>query len=317
MRPKLSGNILFVFSDPGGAKPCLALIEENNIQNAVAVSDKRHSFYIDFTTKVQILEGNFQELIDLVQPTLIFTGTSYTSNIEKNFIRIATNKNISCYSFVDHWTSFIKRFSGTDGKIILPDQIWVIDKRAKQLAINDGIPADRILITGNPYYEWLKKWKPSITKKLFVKNLGLEDNQKFLLFAPDPLSNVDGQNIYGIDEISGTLALISLFHNNQIKLQDWIVLIKTHPNQDRIKLESIIPENASFKLLPADVDTNTVMFYADLVMGFFSSLLIEANIMNRKIIRFFPTPVKIDPIAELNIGTLVNNNTLLATLLKY
>lgn len=311
--PELKGKILFVFSDPGGAKPCLSLIEEQHLTNAVAVSDRAHGFYTDFTTPVQVVKDHAESIIDQVQPDLIFTGTSYTSTIEQQFMRLAAAKQIPCYAFVDHWTSFAKRFE-QDGKLHLPDQVWVIDERAKQLAIEEGIDAGKIVVSGNPYHSWLAHWKPTMSKQQFMQHAGVEDQGKHLLvYAPDPLSNVNGIERFGFDELSATASLVKTF-NTHPQLQNWDVLIKAHPNQNREKLAALIDKQHIFHLLPQDTDTNTCIYYADAVMGFFSSFLIEASIMHKPVLRFLEAPLSNDPIAELQVGTIVNSHGLAAAL---
>ncbi len=316
MRPDLTGNIVFVFSDPGGAKPCLALIELNNLSNPIAVSDRNYSFYKGFKTKVKIIKNHFEEFIEEVNPELIFTGTSYTSDIEQQFIKIAKKKKICCYSFVDHWTSISKRFNDSDGKIILPDKIWVIDERAQRIAVQEGIDKAKLIISGNPYHEWLTNWKPSIDKDAFLKQLGIL-NKRVLVYAPDPLSNVNGKEVYGFDELSATSELVELFDNHYEELNQWKVLVKAHPNQNRNILYKIIEKHDSFSLLPEGTDANTLIYYSDVVMGFFSSFLIEASIMNKPVWRFIDNKLKNDPIAELKIGSIVNRNSFVSMLINH
>lgn len=317
MRPKLSGRIVFIFSDPGGAKPCLSLIEENKLSCATAVSDRLYSFYKDFKTYVKILNHDFEQLVEDLHPELIFTGTSYTSDIEKQFIKIAHDKNIPCYSFVDHWTSISKRFEDASGAIFLPDKVWVIDERAKSLAINQGIDENKLVISGNPYHDWLKKWKPSINRNEFLESLALENqNIGILVYAPDPLSNINGMEEYGFDELSATSDLVDLFSMHQIELKYWKVLIKSHPNQDRDKLRKIISAHPSFILAPPNIDANTTIFFSDVVLGFFSSFLIEASIMNKPVLRFLDEKIKKDPIAELKIGEIVTKTSLCSHLIN-
>ena len=313
MRPKLKGKVLFVFSDPGGAKPCLSLIEENNLFSAIVLSDRNYSFYNDFKTKVKILDKEFEQLIEFFNPDLIFTGTSYTSEIEKHFIKIAKRRNIPCYSFIDHWTNISKRFEDVNGIRTFPDKVWVIDNRAKQLAIGEGIDEIKIVISGNPYHNWLKNWRPKISREDFFKQLGLQD-QKILIYAPDPLSNVNGIEKYGFDELTATSLLVDLFNAHQNELKEWRVLIKAHPNQNKTKLNKIIKGDNKFIMLPNEVETNETICYGDVIMGFFSSFLIEASIMNKTVVRFLEEPIENEPFTNLNIGNMVNKKSLISFL---
>lgn len=305
------GRILFVFSDPGGAKPILSLIENENLTNIRVVSDRVYSFFKDFKSKIEPFNHEVEHIIDQYKPDLIYTGTSYNSDIEKKFVSVAVQSGIPTVSFIDHWTSMRNRFEDINGSLVLPDWIAVIDERAKQIAIAEGLDESRILITGNPYHRWLSCWKPSVSKKQFKHAIGMNDlNKKILLYAPDPLSNVNGMHVFGFDEISATKEMIEAFSDESNINHKWICLIKAHPNQDLNKLKPLINKNRMFKLLPPEIDTNTCMYYADVVIGFFSSFLIEADIMKKTVLRYLPKVIVHDPIKELHIGTKVNRNSI-------
>jgi hypothetical protein len=313
--PKINKKTLFVFSDPGGAKPLLSLIDECHLIDVLIISNRYYSFYKDFKASVTILNQNIDTIIDDFQPQLIFTATSYTSDLEKRFIKKSIERGIKCFSFVDHWTNILKRFENTNGDLILPNKIWLIDERAKQIAIDQGIDEKRIIISGNPYHDWLIKWKPNMSKSEFIKIADLSSINNFILvFAPDPLSNINGMLKFGFDEYSALSILIEFFKINSNELKDWTVLIKAHPNQNRDEINKLILLNTSFHLLSENIDTNATLFYANIVMGFFSSILIEADIMNKKVLRFINNKLKYDPILELNIGTIVDTNGLLKEL---
>lgn len=312
----LKGKILFVFSDPGGAKPILSLIENEKLNETLVVSDREYPFYKDFKSQVKILENEPEDIINSYKPNLIYTGTSYRSEIEKQFIQIANQKGITSISFIDHWTSMRNRFELPEGKLIFPSQIDVIDERAKQIAINEGIDKEKIVITGNPYHTWLKNWKPTISKEQFLQSIhSTISKKKIALFAPDPLSNVNGLKDFGFDEVSAIKELKELFKSQSQINDKWIFFIKTHPNQDLSKLDAEIKDDTNFYTLPSDVDVNSCIYYSDLVMGFFSSFLIEADIMKKKVLRYLPKQIN-DPIRELNIGQIVNKDTITNYLMK-
>ncbi len=316
MQQKLKGKILFAFSDPGGAKPILSLIEEIQPDEYLAVSNRSYSFYDDFKTQVQMIENDFEKIVNSYQPDLIFTGTSYPSDFDKQFLKIALEKNIDCYTFVDHWTNMDLRFT-YENNFLEPSQVWVIDERAKEIAMKAGIPKDKIVISGNPYHKWLKNWKPRVIKEVFLETIGLKNiTDTLLIFAPDPLSNINGIEKYGFDELSALKDLIELFEEHESELSHFKILIKAHPNQNRKKIEKIIQKTKNCILLPNDIDANTVTYYGNITIGFFSSFLLEAKILGKEILRFIPVPMKEDPIAALNVGTIVNKESLLTNLLK-
>lgn len=309
---KVSGKILFVFSDPGGAKPCLSLASSSS-SAVCAISDRLYSFYKDFTCNVLIVDINELEgFIDGYKPDVIFTGTSYTSNIEKLAIDLAKKKDITCYSFVDHWTSISQRFKDDKGALKLPESIWVIDEKAKEQAIQEGISADLLYISGNPYHAWLKSWKPKTTRGEFFKTIKVNPLKKIILFAPDPLSNVNGRDRFGFDEYSASGKIVESVKKSSFDFQERChVLIKAHPNQNVEKLAMIFEEQINFTMLPAEVDANESIFFSDLVLGFFSSFLIEANILGKPVVRFFEVESKDDPFLEMNLGIRATESNLI------
>lgn len=299
MFPELKGKVLFVFSDPGGAKPIMTLADKR--KNALVVSDRQYAFSKDFDL---VLKADVQEpeiIIQEFKPDTIVTGTSYRSDLEKQFHLLAFKHKIPCYAFVDHWTSINIRFEQKDGTFLYPDKICVIDQRAKQICLEAGIPESKLVITGNPYHEWLSKWKPAQSKEQIMKAAGISLHHKqLLLFAPDPLSNVNGKEMFGFDELEVVKQLSDLFENNT-QLNNWILAVKPHPNQQLNKLTQAVT-NSNVCIVPLQIDTNTLMFYANAVMGFFSSILIEADIIGKPVLRYLPNQLNNDPLEGLNIG---------------
>lgn len=312
---KLGNKVLITFSDPGGAKPCLALASTHGISELKVVSDRDYPFYKDFGISVSSFNGNVSSYFEDFRPDGLFTGTSYTSDIEQKFIAEARSRNIACWSFVDHWTDVSKRFINKRGELVLPDYVWVIDQQAKDIAVSEGINSDRIYISGNPYHQWLKKWKPKISRHDFLLDCGVDNIKKIILFAPDPLSNVDGLNTYGFDEISALKTLTELLKEHSLFEKEFVILVKPHPNQDLSKMRDVLDGCDFIKLLSVNTDTNHSLYFADTVIGFFSSVLIEAEILGKPVIRYLEDEF-VDPFAGMKIGKKVGRNELLTEILK-
>ena len=83
------------------------------------------------------------------------------------------------------------------------------------------------------------------------------------------------------------------------------MLVKLHPNQNRDYLKKGIDQKPTknFKI-SVKSDNNHIIYYSDLVIGMYSSLLIEASFFKKKILRHIPNPINDDPIKDLNIGTI-------------
>ena len=305
---------LFAISDPGAAKAILAfeskLVDEGE-QQITIISDRTHSFYNQFGLEVQVIgEKQIDEFITEYQPHYIFTGTSYTSVFELTCVLIAKKMKVVSYSFVDHWTSFLKRFQ-FEGETHLPNNVLVIDSRAEGLAQEAGIPSELITVFGNPYYDYLKNWHPEISKSEFLTSIGMTSHSfKIISFLPEPLSNVGGVDKYGIDEYE----CMSLFFRvlGEQQLTDIMVVIKAHSNQDIEVMEASAQRlsdeyKVDYKFI--SVDINTLMIYSDVVVGIFSNALVEASVLQKPVIRILNKLKVNDPLEDLDIGTVVKSDS--------
>lgn len=279
---------LIVFSDPGGAKPCLALAKKWSESDEVLVcSDRQYAFFEMFGIPVRHCAGtDAVAFFNEFQPDSLYTGTSYTSRIEMEFVREAARRGIRSASFVDHYTGFDVRFGTLDARI-LPDEIHVLDEKAAALALEAGLPERRIRITGNPYHEFLGSWRSRLTKEQVFQKLEIPlSDAKTILFAPDPLSNAGGVEKFGTDEVAILKLFLEALGESERPAQ---LLIKAHPNQslDFLKtgLQSV-PRNVEVHLLTTEKDAflNDLIQQTDLVVGMFSSILIEAELLGKKAI---------------------------------
>jgi CDP-glycerol glycerophosphotransferase (TagB/SpsB family) len=305
---EISGNALFVFSDPGAAKPILAFIIKNRDKflNLNIISDRFHQFYDDFDLEVTICDDISIEILKSIAPDFIFTGTSHKSKIDIKAIYLSKKLKIRSYVYLDHSTYVLDRFE-LNSKNYFPDYIFVSDTYTKDKLIDNGIVSNKIIIIDNPYLSWLRNWTPSISKNIVFSVLNLDINKKLVLYVPDPLSNKDDAlELFGYDELIATYELNLLF--KKIKSQ-FNLILKPHPNQNIERLKRL--ENNTFVITPSNFNINLLMFHADYVIGFFSNSLIEAEALNKKIIRYFPSNLKNDPLSYKEIGIIADFNSLL------
>lgn len=284
---QLPGNhIAFVFSDTAGANACMALAKicekEKKVRSSL-FSNKQYAGAGD-NFCVTNTPPSFQSLgVDCV-----FTGTSHpesSDHFEVNFIRRAMTENIYTISFIDHWINFKLRFAGLQISEY-PHEIWVVDEMAKQLAIADGLPKEKLFIRENPYHYYLRNyWQPKYLNKEYFDKLQIPKTGFHLLFAPDPLSIRDGKNVTGFDEAEALNdLLVTTSHWKDLRL-----IVKCHPLQPVDKLLDVIKHNNSQNcFLIKEADTLELIHASDIVVGFYSNLLLEAEVLGKKVIRYFP-----------------------------
>jgi len=279
-------HIAFVFSDTAGANACIAfakICEKEKKARASLFSNKSYSevgdhfFFTDCAPSFRTLG------IDCV-----FTGTSHPESshyFEVNCIKRAISENIYTISFIDHWINFKLRFDGLQVSEY-PDEIWVVDELAKQLAIADGLPAEKLFIRENPYHYYLRNyWQPKYPGKNYLDILQVPKTGFHILFAPDPISIRGGKKITGFDEADALNDLL-------LTISQWPdirLIVKCHPLQPVNKLLEVLKSNNSQNcFLIKEADTLELIHASDIVVGFYSNLLLEAGVLGKKVIRYFP-----------------------------
>lgn len=306
----------FVFSDPAGANACIALSRmyaSENGEYPMLFSNKMHfqgpveNFHLTETVP------DFESLnIDCV-----FTGTSHPASsnyFEVNCIREAKRKNIYTISFVDHWVNFRLRFEGL-AKTEFPDEIWVVDSRAKELAIKEGLEDIRIKVVGNPYHYYLKNiWQPGYVGKDYLRQLNIRVEGMHILYAPDPISLRFPVEEVGFSEATALDDLLNVVDG----LSDVHVIVKTHPLQSISGLQAVIDKHADVNCtLVTIADIPELLNAVNIVVGFYSNILLEAKALNKNVIRYFPGDKEFDQLKHaLDFKPLTRSREDLRTELK-
>jgi CDP-glycerol glycerophosphotransferase (TagB/SpsB family) len=162
-----------------------------------------------------------------------------------------------------------------------------VDETAKQLAISEGLPEEKVFVRGNPYHYYLKNyWWSQFSNKNYLEKLHISQTGFHILFAPDPLSIRNGKEIAGFDEMEALEDLLFIISqlNNGIRL-----IVKCHPLQPVHELLELIERNNNPNcFLIREADTLELICASDIVVGFYSNILLEAESLNKKVIRYFP-----------------------------
>lgn len=295
------GKGIYVFSDPAGANSVLAIVDR-----LISLGHLPKKDFLVFTNSMKsnldeykgILdvsrsnESDFADVIKSFDPTYIFSGTSQ-NDFEHLWRKVAINENIKVISFIDHWTSYIERFS-FNNEIIFGNEIWVIDDIAKNEAVLAGIPENLLIISGNPYYDKVKEFKPLIEKDFFYISNKLSSTKSKVLYISDYLStnynyNNEGVCELGYDEYSVFLDLLFCLNSYESSFTSkFQVIIKIHPKAPLNKFDLLLKKynikNLDIIVL-RDCDSLTLNYYSDYVVGMHSNMVIESFLLGKKLLR--------------------------------
>lgn len=290
---------IYVFSDPAGGNSISSLIDEllnigkiPNLNFKVYTNFEGiiHSSYEEVINRIENNPTNILEEILNFKPELIFTTTS-NNNFEHYWRVHAKLLNVKVISFVDHWTGIRNRFN-FKGEEFFPDIIYVIDKRACEIAIKDGIPSELIKTLSNPYYKKVKNFKPSCSKSEFYSLLNLNLDKKLILFISDDIKKSETLKNIGFDEFTIIQEILKSFNNlkklKKIDFENFTFILKIHPRACEnkfIKYYDFFKDlNLEYKVI-RDFDSLTLNYYCDYIIGMFSNMVIESFLMKKKLIR--------------------------------
>ena len=133
----------------------------NNFKCSIKYSLGGPALKIFSKGKKDLINYDIQE--SLKGSKLHIAGTAWSSDFEISSIKLAKENSIYTISVLDHWVSYKQRFV-YKGEIILPDEIWVSDLIAKEIASRE-FPTVKVSILPN-------LWMNKLTAK--VKNSSLK-----------------------------------------------------------------------------------------------------------------------------------------------
>lgn len=295
-------QVVFAFSDAAGANACLAqayILQKENLCTVSCFSNKpvasKH-WAVPVQVKQELTETDLQDA------KVLFTGTSHadtSGHFELHAIRLARKKGIHTIAFVDHWTSISIRFN-LKTETIYPHEIWVPDETAKEMAIKEGIPEELIEVKKNPYLVYLSAhWKSIYPHRTYRKNFAVPLEKKIIVIAPDPISLRLKDFNPGFTETTALEDLLTVLDQTGA-YQDSAILLKAHPLQPIETLHAVLHRHANLSVkIVTDSDNPELINIADLVIGFYSNFLLEANAMGKPVLRYFPGNAAVDPFKHL------------------
>ncbi|KAA6232067.1 hypothetical protein FP507_02340 [Chlorobium phaeovibrioides] len=228
--PKLSSPIGVVGHDTGGTNQILAILRHINDYSVLAYMEGPAKILWDTAFPCNSVVNNLSEL--LAKTSTLITGTGWGSNLEHVARIDAKKKGIYSIAVLDHWTNYEERFI-RGSEMVLPDELWVVDEYALQLARNI-FPSLKITLIHDFYADQQ------------VKMIAPKATANELLYLLEPM-----RSDWGRGELGEFQALRYFFKNlHQLSLPaDTVIRLRPHPSDPPGKYDRFLGEFTGFLIL--------------------------------------------------------------------
>lgn len=286
-------TVVTVCGDPGGAKaivPVLQLLEvETDIRLCnFAYNEGKNVLHYHGITFVGLSQSASEEhatnYLKEVRATYVLSATSCNHvNWERAFLSAASQLEIRSLAVLDFWSNYQERFADDQKTALtMPDQLAVMDERARTEAISAGLPARCLVVTGQPAFDALdahRKQFNDAAKRQLHDSFAFANDELVVMFVSQPLRKMHeeyGATNQGFDEflvareVLATLEAITHDTGCHITL-----LVRPHPRENSSSYEWLRSDHVRIRI-SSDGDSREVVMAADLVVGMNSVLLLEA-----------------------------------------
>lgn len=208
----------------------------------------------------------------------LISGTGWASSLEHNGRILAKGKNIYTIAIIDHWTNYPDRFI-RDNEELLPDEVWVVDVYAKELA-EKFFPNIKIVIQRNDYIE--------IQRREIAACNRIVSSKTRILFLMEPILEPWAGN-----KVPGELQAFNFFTENMhcLNLGSSVeIVIRPHPSDPKGKYESCLEQ---FDYMGVKVVDNLslaqMLAWSDIVIGCQTYAMVVALTIGKKVVSALPS----------------------------
>lgn len=182
----------------------------------------------------------------------LITGTGWSADIEYDALCLAKSHQLRTVSLVDHWVNYEMRFVRR-GIQILPDEIWVTDDKAFDLA-SETFPNTKIVKIPNYYVSNL------VEQIEAHRNLEADH----LLYLTEPIRSTWGKSE------QGEFQALRYFLDNRERLaipNHVRITLKVHPSEEDDKYNEIIREYHTIDLTVTSLPLSSALSRSMWVVG--------------------------------------------------
>jgi len=310
-------KILVVAHDAGGANILASLIKKyhNKFDWVICISGPARNIFLQKNIKssatvVHLINNDIDSILKAQQPDFILTGTSWASELEVRFIKYAKKNKIKSASFLDHWGGYRERFGyPAKWKVNLPDLIFVGDKWAYRIALENGFPADMLFQVENPYFEEIIEEVNSIKQNKIRRRPGSKIK---ILYISQPIQEhaikkYNDSHYWRYTEIDVLKNLLEVALTLKAKIPVELK-VRLHPSERMSKYNSLL-QNKNYQGIRKSITissslTNSLIkdcMWAGVIIGSGSMVLFIALLAGKKSISYIPDKKRESPLSQKEI----------------
>ena len=234
-------------------------------------------------------------------PDVLFTSASSLPALDmtdKYLWGWARQHHVPSVAVLDQWQNYALRFSGPDPAErlqYLPDWIAAMDEHARDGLVAAGIPADSIVVTGQPAFDrllHLRRADRPGAREHVRRAVGVRKEARLVCFVAEAFAEHFGQTL-GFTEQSVLRDLVSicdeLVRTQRLNIH---LAVKLHPQNDPAAFDWLthlpLPSGMAATLHWDDPPAHPLVLASDVVVGMSSILLIESILLGLPTVSFQP-----------------------------
>lgn len=256
-------NIGVVAHDAGSGNIIAEWVKKNNKKNfIIKVSGPAKTIFESNKIKLK-LNNTLNDIIS--QSDFILSGTSAKNKLDHKIRVLAKKNKILNAGLLDNWSLYKKGFLFKK-RLILPDEIWVTDRKAKSIAIN--IFKNRNIKLKNNIYE------QNILKK--IKSQKMSKNNK-VLYLLEPFKN------------NTQIKAIKKFFRLIKGIKNLKIIFRPHPSENLNKYKKVIKEFSTTRcIINKNTKLEKLISWSNTVVGCETYAMVLALKAKRKVYTLLP-----------------------------
>lgn len=312
-------TVLICATDPGGARnisPVAAHLKDTmNVH--VLCSERTKDIFSALALAPEIVDimdiDAAGRIIRNIGAAALVVGTSAPDRPEAMLTRAAQSMGLPTIAVLDEWYYYAARFANRDGNFThLPDIICCQDELARNEALAEGLPLERLQITGSPALaETFARLHNGNSKKTALKDA----NVPTFIFVSEQIAKAFGETTGDIGFVGPFIGYTEKTVRNDIADvlsglgTPCCVLEKLHPNETGTIAPPTHNQDVRWTVMDAEASLSEAMQSADAIIGMRSIALLEGAMMGFRPASYQPDRIGPDQCTAARLGLAASLST--------